>query len=177
MSKHSGTHHQSMNYKPRAASSSLNRKDDERLMFRPPAHATANAPTPKNYTESGNRHSHADETNTDSNSKTKNEFESGSKIRRANLHKVKKVNKIPLGKKDMNPTSQANRSTSRGKQLSAKNRLVYKKDSLKSLNTNGNYLAAVFRSISTRQSMCPCLYQVLSYSFNSSRRDSHIQCH
>lgn len=123
-----------MNYKPRAASSSLNRKDEERLMFKPPTHGTIHAPTPKNYPETSNIHSE----NTDGNSKIKEEFESGSKIRRSNIHKVKKVNKIPLGRKDMNVTSQANRSTSRGKQLT-KNRLVYKKDSMKSLNINGKF--------------------------------------
>lgn len=40
--------HQEPHYKVRAASSSLNRKNDDRFLFRPPMHTTLNAPTPNN---------------------------------------------------------------------------------------------------------------------------------
>lgn len=45
--------HQEPSYKVRAASSSLNRKNEDRFLFRPPVHTTLNAPTP-NDREDGN---------------------------------------------------------------------------------------------------------------------------
>ena len=47
---------------------------------------------------------------------------------------MKRVNKIPLGKRDLNTNTNVSRSSSRSKQLSAKNRLVYKKDTIKTIN-------------------------------------------
>lgn len=76
------------------------------------------------------------------------ESESNSKIKRTSLQIVKKnqyynaLHTTGHLKSDKNPdpryghSSTTNRSTSRGKQLSAKNRLVYKKDSMKNLNSN-----------------------------------------
>lgn len=66
--------------------------------------------------------------------KTDKENDSTSKSKRSSLQRVKRVNKIPLGKRDINTINNP-RSTSRTKQLSAKNRLVYKKDSMKTLTT------------------------------------------
>lgn len=58
-------------------------------------------------------------------SKHEKDMDNSSKVKRTSLQRVKRVNKIPLGKKELGSVN-PNRSTSRGKQLSAKNRLVYK---------------------------------------------------
>ena len=91
-------------------------------------------PTPKGRHVNG--HSEKEEMEFTSKTKLGRDSESGSKSKRVSLHKIKRVNKIPTGKKEI--VNNYNRSTSRGKQLSAKNRLVYKKDSMKNLNSNKN---------------------------------------
>lgn len=136
LSKHNISQNQDMQYKVRAASSSLNRKGEDRFLFRPPTHGPSNIPTPKNRQPGSTTHARDDDIDMDLNSKVKKELDSSSKIKRSSLHRVKRVNKIPLGKRDINSSNNPNRSTSRSKQLSAKNRLVYKKDSMKTLNSN-----------------------------------------
>lgn len=91
-------------------------------------------PTPKGRHE--NVPSDKEEMEFTSKMKIGKESDSGSKAKRVSLHKIKRVNKIPTGKREI--VNNYNRSTSRGKQLSAKNRLVYKKDSMKNLNSNKN---------------------------------------
>ena len=83
--------HQSGVYKVRAASSSLNRKGEDGFMFRQPNHRTA-APTPKgvNLVE--------DNVATEISSGAKRDHESGSNAKRTSLHRIKKVNKVPIEK-------------------------------------------------------------------------------
>lgn len=97
-----------MNQKARAASSSLNRKED-RFMFKPPTHGNINAPTPKIHHDSND---HRENLASEITSKIKKEFESGSKIKRSSFQRVNKVNKLPSGKRDINLLSNKNRSSS-----------------------------------------------------------------
>jgi hypothetical protein len=131
--KHNFSHNE-VSQKTRAASSSLNRKDEEKYLFRPPTHGNNNMPTPKGKIASDA--SEKEDMEFTSKMKLGRESESGSKSKFVSLHKIKRVNKIPTGKKE--GVNNYNRSSSRGKQLSAKNRLVYKKDSMKNLNSNKN---------------------------------------
>jgi hypothetical protein len=143
LSKHNISH-QDEDQKVRAASSSLNRKGEDRFLFRPPTHGTNNMPTPKNRTNLSTHKSKEDSIAIDITTKMKKDYiaksdkesDSNSKAKRSSLQRVKRVNKIPLGKRDINVMNNNSRSTSRSKQLSAKNRLVYKKDSMKALNAN-----------------------------------------
>lgn len=136
--------HQDDDQKAKAASSSLNRKNEDRFLFRPPFHGTNNMPTPKSNNISTHK-SKEDSIAIDITSKVKKGYigkseskdgDSSSKTKRASLQRVKRVNKIPLGKRDINVMNNASRSSSRSKQLSAKNRLVYKKDSMKNINAS-----------------------------------------
>ena len=135
--------HQDDDQKVRAASSSLNRKNEDRFLFRPPFHGSNNMPTPKNNIST--HKAKEDSIAIDITSKVKKGYigksenkdgDSNSKTKRTSLQRVKRVNKIPLGKRDINVMNNASRSTSRSKQLSAKNRLVYKKDSMKTINAS-----------------------------------------
>lgn len=125
--------------KVRASSSSLNRKSEDKFMFRPPTHSTMHMPTPKGQNHQIVPSAPSDPSTTDMASKNKisKETDSGAKSKRNSLQRIKRVSKIPSGKRE-GLNVQGNRSTSRGKQLSAKNRLVYKKDSMKNLNSNKN---------------------------------------
>lgn len=138
------SHNRELQHKGRAASSSLNRKGEDRFLFRPPVHGSGHNPTPKNRNHEVTSRSKEDSRPVEITTKIKREYlqknekdmETTSKTKRSSLHRVKKVNKIPLGKRDLN-SNNVHRSTSRSKQLSAKNRLVYKKDSRdKVLNPN-----------------------------------------
>lgn len=100
-------------FKSRAASGSMNRKEENTA-------TDISAKLKKGYFN-----------------KNFKEAESDSNTKRSSLHRVKRVNKIPLGKRDSNIINNP-RSSSRSKQLSAKNRLVYKKDSMKTLNSNNS---------------------------------------
>lgn len=124
LSKHNFSHHDP-SYKVRAASSSLNRKNEDKFLFRPPTHAVMHAPTPK-YLDSDQNQVDDSATLEISDKirkgyilKQEKDSDSNSKAKRPSLNRVKRVNKIPLGKKDWNIISQS-RSTSRGKQLSTK---------------------------------------------------------
>lgn len=109
MSKHNVSHNE-MGNKPRVASSSINRKEES-------TPSDISSKLKKGYFN-----------------KNYKEQESNSNTKRSSLQRVKRVNKIPLGKRDVNIINNP-RSTSRSKQLSAKNRLVYKKDSMRTLNS------------------------------------------
>lgn len=105
LSKHNFSHHDH-SQKTRVTSNSLNRKNEDRFMFRPPTHAVMHATTSK-YSES-DQHL-ADDSGTFEISdkvrkgyvnKHEKDVDSSSKAKRPSLNRVKRVNKIPLGKKD-----------------------------------------------------------------------------
>jgi serine/threonine protein phosphatase PrpC len=128
ISKNNMFDHQSGVYKVRAASSSLNRKGEDGFMFRQPNHRTA-APTPKgvNLVE--------DNAATEISSGVKRDLESGSNAKRTSLHRIKKVNKVPIEKHEISKKN-VHKLSSRGKQHSVKTRLVYKKESMKNIASN-----------------------------------------
>jgi serine/threonine protein phosphatase PrpC len=128
ISKNNMFEHQSGVYKVRAASSSLNRKGEDGFMFRPPTHGTA-VPTPKGLILS------EDNVATEISSKVKRDIESGSKVKRTSQHRIKKVNKVPFDKHEISKKN-AHKLSSRSKQHSVKTRLVYKKESLKTIASN-----------------------------------------
>ena len=97
-------------------------------MFRPPTHGIA-APTPKSNILS------EDNVATEISSRIKRDFESGSKIKRNSQHRIKKVNKVPFDKHEISKKN-AHKLSSRSKQHSVKTRLVYKKDSVKTIASN-----------------------------------------
>ena len=124
LSKHNFSHNDNT-HKVRAASSSLNRKNEDKFLFRPPTHNIMHAPTPK-YTEVDQKINEdsvtfeiSDKVHKGYIVKHDKDSDSNSKLKRSSLNRVKRVNKIPLGKRDNNITNQS-RSTSRGKQLTTK---------------------------------------------------------
>lgn len=64
------------------------------------------------------------------------EIESGSKSKRISLQRVKKVSRPPFEKRDVLAPKSHNKLSARNKQHSVKTRLVYKKESMKTLNAN-----------------------------------------
>lgn len=93
-------------------------------MFKPPTHSTLNIPTPKGVDEKITNETRA---------KVKRDQDAGNKIKRFTHNRVKKVNKISTDKKD--PSHKSHRLSSRNKP-GGKARLVYKKDSMKTMNSN-----------------------------------------
>ena len=69
----------------------------------------------------------------ESRGKIKRDDEPGTKIKRLSQHRVKKVNRVPTNKEQYH---KSHRLSTRSKQHSVKARLVYKKDSIKTMNSN-----------------------------------------
>lgn len=129
LTKHSNLIAHDKNYKGRAASSSLNKRGEDKFLFRPPTQSTINIPTPKGFIPR-NEEKNGNELRP----KFKRDHETGSKIKRLSHSRAKKITKSRLINKDSHHKS--HRLSSRNKQQTGKARLVYKKDSMKTMNSN-----------------------------------------
>ena len=78
--------HHDRSYKVRASSSSLNRKGEDRFLFKPPTHSTLHIPTPK-----GMNNTHEEKLANEISNEIRKDIESGAKIKRTSQSRAKNI--------------------------------------------------------------------------------------